>query len=106
MTTPHVLIVLDGWGYREESQDNAIALAKTPKWDCIRENQPRSPIAASGNGVGLPKGQMGNSEVGHMNLSTGRVVNQDLTRINKALSDDSFKSNEVLLSLTNEYRVW
>ena len=106
MTTPHVLIVLDGWGYREESQDNAIALGKTPTWDRIWENQPKSLIAASGNDVGLPKGQMGNSEVGHMNLGTGRVVDQDLTRINKALSDDSFKSNEVLLSLTNEYRVW
>ena len=102
MTTPHVLIVLDGWGYREESQDNAIALGKTPTWDHIWENQPRSLISASGNDVGLPKGQMGNSEVGHMNLGTGRVVDQDLTRIDKALSDDSFKSNEVLLSLTDE----
>ena len=102
MTTPHVLIVLDGWGYREESQDNAIALGKTPTWDYIWENKPRSLISASGNDVGLPQGQMGNSEVGHMNLGTGRVVDQDLTRINNALGDDSFKSNKTLLSLTKE----
>ena len=100
MTTPHVLIVLDGWGYREESQGNAIALGKTPTWDYIWENKPRSLVSASGNDVGLPQGQMGNSEVGHMNLGTGRVVDQDLTRINKALRDDSFKSNKTLLSLT------
>ena len=102
MTTPHVLIVLDGWGHREEGEDNAIFQGNTPNWDYLWKNQPRSLISASGHNVGLPKGQMGNSEVGHMNLGAGRIVDQDLTRINKALEDGSFDRNAVLLELTDE----
>ena len=82
---PYILIVLDGWGHRKGGQDNAIALGNTPTWDNLWQNKPHSLISASGFDVGLPDGQMGNSEVGHMNLGTGRVVDQDFTRINKYL---------------------
>ncbi|HKI73866.1 MAG TPA: 2,3-bisphosphoglycerate-independent phosphoglycerate mutase [Pseudomonadales bacterium] len=94
--TPYVLIVLDGWGYREDSTDNAVALAKTPTWDDIWANRPHNLISGSGLDVGLPAGQMGNSEVGHMNLGAGRVVDQDFTRISKAIEDGSFFDNSVL----------
>lgn len=94
--TPYVLIVLDGWGYREDSTANAIALAKTPTWTDIWAHRPHSLISGSGLDVGLPDGQMGNSEVGHMNLGAGRVVDQDFTRISKAIRDGSFFSNPVL----------
>ena len=100
MTTPYVLIVLDGWGHRKGGQDNAIALGNTPTWDNLWQHQPHSLISASGFDVGLPDGQMGNSEVGHMNLGTGRVVDQDFTRINKSIEDGSFNKNETLLDLT------
>ncbi len=96
--SPHVLILLDGWGYREASEDNAIALAKTPTWDHLWQHRPHCLISASGTDVGLPDGQMGNSEVGHMNLGAGRVVDQDFTRINKAIADSSFYSNPTLMS--------
>ena len=99
MTTPYVLIILDGWGHRDESENNAIALGNTPTWDRLWQRQPHSLISASGLDVGLPGGQMGNSEVGHMNLGAGRVVDQDFTRINKAVADGSFRQNDVLLEL-------
>ena len=102
MTTPYILIVLDGWGHRDGGQDNAIALGKTPTWDHIWRNRPHSLISASGFDVGLPDGQMGNSEVGHMNLGTGRVVDQDFTRINKSIEDGSFNNNETLLGLASQ----
>ena len=94
--TPHVLIILDGWGHREDSDANAIALAHTPIWDELWQNQPRTLISGSGLDVGLPDGQMGNSEVGHMNLGTGRVVDQEFTKITKAIDDGSFFGNDVL----------
>jgi len=94
--SPSVLIVLDGWGYREESRNNAIALANTPTWDHLWKNNPHCLISGSGPDVGLPEGQMGNSEVGHMNLGAGRVVHQDFTRINQAIEDGSFFNNEIL----------
>ena len=102
MTKPYVLIVLDGWGHRDGGQDNAIALGKTPTWDNIWENRPHSLISASGFDVGLPDRQMGNSEVGHMNLGTGRVVDQDFTRINKSIEDGRFNNNETLLELVSQ----
>ena len=97
--TPHVLIVLDGWGYREDTDANAIALANTPNWDNLWQNRPHCLISGSGLDVGLPPGQMGNSEVGHMNLGAGRVVDQDFTRITKAISDGSFQTNPVLAGM-------
>lgn len=93
---PYVLIVLDGWGHREDSASNAIKLANTPTWDDIWHHRPHTLISGSGLDVGLPPGQMGNSEVGHMNLGAGRVVDQDFTRITKAVEDGSFLDNPVL----------
>ncbi len=95
---PHVLIILDGWGYSASSASNAIMQASTPVWDQLWQNQPHTLISGSGNDVGLPEGQMGNSEVGHMNLGAGRVVNQDFTRITRAIEDESFFSNPALVT--------
>ena len=94
--TPHVLIILDGWGHRDQTDANAIHLARTPVWDEIWQNRPHCLISASGSDVGLPEGQMGNSEVGHMNLGAGRVIDQDFTRISKTITDGSFFRNPVL----------
>lgn len=91
--TPLCLIILDGWGYREDSRDNAIANATTPVWDQLWRDAPHTLISASGLDVGLPSGQMGNSEVGHMSLGAGRVVYQSITRIDEAIRDGSFNSN-------------
>ena len=87
---PVALVVLDGWGYRAEREGNAIALAGTPTWDRLWARTPRTLLRASGLAVGLPAGQMGNSEVGHLNLGAGRVVMQDLVRISQAIHDGSF----------------
>jgi 2,3-bisphosphoglycerate-independent phosphoglycerate mutase len=95
---PVALIVLDGWGYREDKDGNAIALAQTPTWDSIWKHPARTLLEASGVRVGLPQGQMGNSEVGHLNLGAGRVVMQDLVRITTAISDGSFFTNPAFLS--------
>ena len=84
---PLVLLILDGWGYREDPTDNAIAQANTPVMDRLWRDYPHSLISGSGMDVGLPDGQMGNSEVGHVNLGSGRVVYQDFTRITKAIAD-------------------
>lgn len=94
--SPFVLIVLDGWGHREDPEANAIHLARTPVWDDLWRNRPHTLISGSGMDVGLPAGQMGNSEVGHMNLGAGRVVDQDFTRIGKAIDDGSFFDNATL----------
>src|SRR5437867_4086287 len=94
---PVVLVVLDGWGYREEREGNAIALANTPTWDRLWSRAPRTLLEASGLAVGLPEGQMGNSEVGHLNLGAGRVVLQDLVRINQVIDDGSFFENPALV---------
>ena len=93
---PHVLIILDGFGYREAADDNAISNASTPNWDTLWKQQPHTLISGSGGDVGLPEGQMGNSEVGHMNLGAGRVVYQDFTRITKAIKDGDFFDNPAL----------
>src|SRR5216110_1546285 len=87
---PVALIVLDGWGYRPETNGNAIALANTPTWDSLWARGSRTLLEASGLRVGLPARQMGNSEVGHLNLGAGRVVTQDLVRISSAIADGSF----------------
>ena len=93
---PVALIVLDGWGYRPETDGNAIALARTPTWDGLWGRASRTLLEASGLRVGLPAGQMGNSEVGHLNLGAGRVVMQDLVRISSAIADGSFYTNPTL----------
>ncbi|MCH8499877.1 MAG: 2,3-bisphosphoglycerate-independent phosphoglycerate mutase [Marinobacter sp.] len=95
---PTALIILDGWGHREPSDDNAISNANTPFWDQLWQQQPKTLINTSGMFVGLPHGQMGNSEVGHMNLGAGRVVYQSLTRIDKDLEEGTFAENPVLCS--------
>lgn len=87
---PVVLVVLDGWGYREQTEGNAIHLARTPTWDRLWARAPRTLLDASGLAVGLPAGQMGNSEVGHLNLGAGRVVMQDLVRIGESIRTGSF----------------
>lgn len=91
------LLILDGWGLREDAPDNAINAAHTPVLDKLYENAPWTEVNGSGMAVGLPDGQMGNSEVGHVNLGAGRVVYQDFTRISKAIADDTFEQNQVLL---------
>jgi len=96
LKTPTVLIVLDGFGYSEALEGNAIAAANTPNWDRFWQNAPHTLISGSGTDVGLPEGQMGNSEVGHMNLGAGRVVYQDLTRINRAIDQGEFARNRAL----------
>src|SRR5690606_12443502 len=94
---PVVLVVLDGWGYRAEREGNAIALANTPTWDGLWRHASRTLLEASGLAVGLPEGQMGNSEVGHTNLGAGRVVMQDIVRIDQAIRDGSFFTNPEIL---------
>jgi 2,3-bisphosphoglycerate-independent phosphoglycerate mutase len=100
--TPVILLILDGFGYREEITDNAIAQAKTPNWDALWKKFPHTLINASENFVGLPNGQMGNSEVGHLNIGAGRIVFQEFERINNAISNGQFFKNEVLIEATNK----
>ena len=101
---PVVLLVLDGWGYRAEREGNAIAMAHTPTWTSLVNKYPHTLLDASGLAVGLPQGQMGNSEVGHLNLGAGRVVPQDLVRIDDAVKDGSFYHNEQFVSLCRTVR--
>lgn len=91
-----MLLVLDGFGHAEPAEDNAITAAEAPVWERLWSERPHRLIATSGLDVGLPSGQMGNSEVGHMNLGAGRVVYQELTRINKDVEDGTFGDNPVL----------
>lgn len=93
---PLLLMILDGWGYREESEYNAIAQAHTPCWDQLWKQNPHGLLDTAGEAVGLPSGQMGNSEVGHMNIGAGRIVYQDFTRISLAIRDGSFQQNSAL----------
>ncbi|GAB3368956.1 2,3-bisphosphoglycerate-independent phosphoglycerate mutase [Spongiibacter taiwanensis] len=90
---PVVLIILDGFGYREAPEDNAIFHAATPTWDALWQSAPRTLISGSGLDVGLPDGQMGNSEVGHMSLGAGRIIYQSITRIDKEIADGDFFNN-------------
>ena len=86
---PVMLVILDGWGHREEAADNAVAQAHTPRFDALWAACPHGFLRTSGLDVGLPAGQMGNSEVGHLNIGAGRVVMQDLPRIDAAIADGS-----------------
>ena len=97
---PLVLMILDGFGYNESDYGNAIRAAKMPNLDKIRETCPKTIIGASGLDVGLPDGQMGNSEVGHTNIGAGRIVYQPLTRITKSILDGDFFEN-----VWRQYRV-
>ena len=92
---PLVLTILDGWGYRAETANNAIALARKPTYDKLLREFPNTLIRASEHFVGLPDGQMGNSEVGHLNIGAGRIVQMDITRIDALIAADEFKKNPV-----------
>lgn len=100
--SPLILIVLDGWGYREDSQYNAIAKARTPFWHQLWQSYPHTLAQASGLAVGLPEGQMGNSEVGHLHMGAGRLVMQDLTRIDAAIKTGEFYENPLLTSTVDQ----
>ncbi|HSW93790.1 MAG TPA: 2,3-bisphosphoglycerate-independent phosphoglycerate mutase [Gammaproteobacteria bacterium] len=99
---PFALIILDGWGHREATDGNAIAQAKKPFWDSLLKKYPHTLISGCGHSVGLPDGQMGNSEVGHLNMGAGRIVHQDLTRIDLAIADGSFFTNTVLTTAVDQ----
>ena len=101
---PVVLCVLDGWGYREETADNAIALGDTPVWDRLWSAEPTGFLEASEEEVGLPRGQMGNSEVGHMNLGAGRVVLQDLVMIDHAIVEGELSRNPAMNALVKKLK--
>ncbi|MFN2363960.1 MAG: 2,3-bisphosphoglycerate-independent phosphoglycerate mutase, partial [Halarsenatibacteraceae bacterium] len=90
---PVALVIMDGYGIAPREDGDATRAADTPYIDELFENNPTSQLGASGKSVGLPEGQMGNSEVGHLNLGSGRIIYQDYTRINKALEDDELISN-------------
>jgi 2,3-bisphosphoglycerate-independent phosphoglycerate mutase len=98
------LVILDGWGLAEPGPGNAISLAETPVFDSLWERYPHTQLSAQGRDVGLPPGQMGNSEVGHLNLGAGAIVKQDLARIDDAVADGSFFENEALLAACEKAR--
>src|SRR5438067_1006793 len=94
---PTMLIILDGFALREETVGNAVAQAKKPNFDRYWNQFPHTTLQASGNAVGLPEGQMGNSEVGHLNIGAGRVVYQDLSRVTKSIKEGTFYENDTFL---------
>src|SRR6188472_4683315 len=96
---PVMLVILDGWGWREEVADNAVRQARTPAFDALWAAGPHAFLRTSGHDVGLPDGQMGNSEVGHLNIGAGRVVMQDLPRIDAAVADGSIGRLPALVKL-------
>src|SRR5690554_7396463 len=97
MNKKTILVILDGWGYGDKSKSDAIANTPTPYFDSLVTNYPNSQLQASGENVGLPDGQMGNSEVGHLNIGAGRIVYQDLVKINRAIASGELARNEELL---------
>ena len=97
MKKPLALIIMDGFGLRKETEGNAIAAAKHPNLDRLWETCPHTQIGASGLDVGLPDGQMGNSEVGHTNMGAGRIVYQELTRITKSIEEGEYLANPALV---------
>ena len=101
---PLALVILDGWGESHEPDANAILQAKTPVYLELRDRYPSSLLTTCGEAVGLPPGQMGNSEVGHMNLGAGRVVFQDLTRIDQTIASGGLDTNAALTALFNSCR--
>lgn len=102
--TPVLLVILDGFGYREDADFNAIASAHTPNWDRLWASHPHTLIHTSEMAVGLPDGQMGNSEVGHLNIGAGRVVYQELTRVDVAIQDGSFNTNPAFVQALGEVK--
>ena len=94
---PIILTVLDGWGYRAETKGNAIALARKPNYDRLLKDFPNTLIHTSGPYVGLPEGQMGNSEVGHLNIGAGRIVQMDITRVDQLIASGEFFRQPLLL---------
>lgn len=106
MKKPVALIVLDGWGINHKHEGNAVYAAETHNFDRYIANYPHTELQASGLAVGLPDGQMGNSEVGHLNIGAGRVVYQELTRITKSIADgDFFEKTEFVDALENAKRM-
>lgn len=101
---PVMLVVLDGWGWREDAADNAVRQARPPTFDALWQSCPHAFLRTSGHDVGLPEGQMGNSEVGHLNLGAGRVVMQDLPRIDHAVADGSIASQPALTELIGKLK--
>lgn len=101
-SNPVALVILDGWGIRESCENNAACLAQTPVLDRLLSGRPHSRLSASGLDVGLPAGQMGNSEVGHLNIGAGRIVYQDLSRISLAIEDGSFADNPALTEICHK----
>src|SRR5580700_11185505 len=101
---PVVLCVLDGWGFREDAADNAITRAKAPNFNEAWKNSPHALLEASEEFVGLPKGQIGNSEVGHMNLGAGRVIFQDLPLIDRAIANNELAGNPPLQELIKKLK--
>src|SRR3990172_10487983 len=93
---PLLLIILDGWGYNPSSKGNAIALARTPTMNELNRSFPHALIHTSGPFVGLPDGQMGNSEVGHLNIGSGRIIHMDITRIDRMIASGDFVRDPVL----------
>src|SRR5271156_205040 len=101
---PVILTILDGWGHRVETHGNAIALARKPHYDRLLREYPNTLIRASEHFVGLPDGQMGNSEVGHLNLGAGRVVRMDITRIDMAIATGEFPKNPAIVQAMQRAR--
>lgn len=101
---PLILLILDGWGHGDITDHNAIAQASTPQWDEWWKSRPHTLLQASGNHVGLPENQMGNSEVGHMHIGAARIIHQDFTRINEAITSGDFYRNPVLLNMIDSMK--
>src|SRR6516162_7334856 len=101
---PIVLTVLDGWGFRTETKGNAVALACKPNYDRLIAEFPNTLIHTSGPFVGLPEGQMGNSEVGHLNMGAGRIVHMDITRIDQLIQNGEFFSDPALVGAMKDAR--
>jgi len=101
---PVLLVILDGWGVAPPSRANAISQAKTPVIDKVLSTYPALTLQASGEAVGLPWGEMGNSEVGHMNIGAGKIIYQDLPRINKAIIDNTFYKNKTFLKAAKKVK--
>src|ERR1700685_2420289 len=101
---PVMLVILDGWGWREDDADNAVRQAKTPTFDRLWQTVPRGFLRTSGTDVGLPDGQMGNSEVGHLNIGAGRVVMQDLPRIGETIASGEINRAPALVELIKKLK--
>ena len=106
MSKKALLMILDGWGIGDQGKDDVIFNTPTPYWDSLLANYPHSELQASGENVGLPDGQMGNSEVGHLNIGAGRIVYQDLVKINRACADNSIMKNPEIVSAFSRKGKW